>query len=97
MEYAFAYLTFAFGGMLLLYAVILAMTRDVRMIPRSYAAQMDNPREYARKFAGFLALIALACIGAGCLSLAAGPAVGGIVLVPALVLAFWAGLRMMKE
>lgn len=80
MEYVFSIIMFAFGGCLLLYAGIIA--RDYNAIPRNYATNPRNKKEYAKKFAKILALIALPMLAAGLIGLWS-PLAGGIVLVAA--------------
>ncbi len=44
MEKAFPILMLIFGGMLLLYAGILALTKDVGMIPRVEQSKVEDPK-----------------------------------------------------
>ena len=97
MEYAMYFVCFAFGGALLLYAVLLALTRNIRLVPRTYSAKIPNPEAYCKKLASFVAMVALALLAAGSLGLAFTPTVGLLSLIPLLVLAFWLGLQGMKE
>ena len=60
MEYAFAFVTLGFGGALLLYAILLRLTLDVKMIPRSWGVKMKDPKNYARTIAHIIAFLALA-------------------------------------
>lgn len=59
----FSILMFAFSGMLLLYAGLLAVTRDYRLIPRGNAANPKDKRAYAAAFAKMMAVVALAPLG----------------------------------
>ena len=52
-------LMFIFGGAILLYAVLLAWTKDTGLIMRGYAAKMKNKKAYAVKFAKILALTSI--------------------------------------
>ncbi len=65
MDHAFSYLMFAFSGMLLLFAGLLYLTGDPKLIMRGYAAKMKNPKRYARQFAKVLAIVAVAPILGG--------------------------------
>ena len=60
MEQAFSYMTLAFGGMLLLYAGLLWLTKDVNMIPRNKTAAIQDPKRYAGTFALLIVFLALA-------------------------------------
>ena len=88
-------LMFAFSGGLLLYAALLYLSKDVNMIPRSYAAKIADKRRYATQFAKVIALVALA------------PAYGGIVglfstlwgliaMIAQMILAIFLGTKLMK-
>ena len=97
MEYAFSILMFAFAGALLLYALILGLSKDIKMVPRSYAAQMKNPKAYARRLAQVIALTA----AAPALSALDGLFRQGwrplVTLFVVLVICLWIGVRMMKD
>ena len=94
---AFPILTACFSGMLLLYAGVLALTRDPLLIPRSYAAKNGRTREYAARFARVIAIVACAPAAAAAVSLFTGNAVGAAVLIAGLVLCIWIGSRQMRE
>ena len=47
-----------FSGAILFYALLLAWTKDVGLIGRSYAAKMNDRKKYAVQFAKVLALTA---------------------------------------
>ena len=49
-----------FSGAILFYAILLAWTKDVGLIRRSYAAKMNDRKKYAVQFAKVLALTAVA-------------------------------------
>ncbi len=97
MDYALYFVCFIFGGALLLYAVLLALTRNIRLIPRTTSAKIENKEAYVKRIASFVAMIALALLAAGCFGKALGPKIGWITLIPLQVLAFWLGLRGMKD
>ncbi len=52
-------LMFIFAGAILLYAVLLAWTKNTGLIMRSYAVKMKNKKAYAVKFAKILALTSI--------------------------------------
>ena len=97
MEYALYFVCFIFGGALLLYAVLLALTRNIRLVPRTYSAKIPDKEAYCKKIASFVAMVSLALLAAGSLGVTIRPAVGFLSLIPLLALAFWLGLRGMKE
>ena len=97
MEYAFMFITFGFGGALLLYALILRLAKDPKMIPRSWSAEMKDPKEYAKTLARILMFLALAFLAGGWVGASAGPGVGSVVLVICLILAIWLSVRLWRK
>ncbi|MBR0075270.1 MAG: hypothetical protein IJP96_05915 [Synergistaceae bacterium] len=53
-------LMFIFSGAILFYALLLAWTKNIGLIMRSYAAEISNKKQYAVKFAKILASTAIA-------------------------------------
>lgn len=97
MEQAFSYITLAFGGALVLYACILRLTRDVKMIPRSLSAVIRDPKRYARTFAYLILFLGLAFLSGGWIGLYAGPTIGALSLIVCLILAIWLDVRLWKS
>jgi len=97
MEYAFSFITLGFGGMLLLYAGLLRLTLDVRLIPRSSFVNMKDAKAYARTFADLTALLALAFLTGGWVGLYTGPALGAIALAVSLAAAIWLCVRLWRH
>ena len=97
MEYGFSILLFCFAGMLLLYAGLLALGKDPKMIPRHYAAQMKDPKAYTRQIAKVIALVATAPLHSGIVGLFLGPGVAAVVLVVGIILCIWLGTRLMDK
>lgn len=65
MEYAYTIMMIAFGVMMLLYAGLLALCKDYKMIPRHWYARPKDPKKYALNFAKLIAVIALGPIVSG--------------------------------
>ncbi len=97
MEYALYFVCFIFGGALLLYAVLLALTRNIRLVPRTYAARIPDKEAYCKRIAACTMLVALALLAAGSIGLAFRPWVGFASLVPLVLLALWLGPRGTKD
>ena len=97
MEYAVSFVTLGFGGALLLYAIVLRLTQDVRLIPRSYAAEMKDPKNYARIVAYIIAFLALALLTGGWVGMYAGTLAGLAATVVALGLAIWLCVRLWRS
>ena len=65
MEYAYSIMIIAFGLMMLLYAGLLALFKDYKMIPRHWYTHPRDPKQYAVAFAKLIAVIALGPIVSG--------------------------------
>ena len=89
---------FIFAGALLLYALLLAITKDYKMLPyRAWVSvKPKNTKKYTVQLAKVVALVALGiAIGAG-----VGlwnMAVGAIVMVVCVIAAIWAGTKFVKD
>ena len=97
MEYAFSFITIGFGGALLLYAILLRATLDVRLIPRHDSAEMKDPKAYAKTMSHIIAFLALALLAGGWVGIYAGPLIGAIVAAVCLVLAIWLCVRLWRS
>lgn len=97
MEYGLSVLMFCFSGALLLYAGLLALTKDYRMLP--YRARQSvrpkNPKAYAARLAKVIALTALAPALSGLAGLWS-PIAAAAVLIGGLVLFLWLGTKLMR-
>lgn len=61
----FSIVMFCFAGGLLIYAGLLAITKDPELIVRDYAAKMEDKKKYATRFARTIAIIAIAPVVSG--------------------------------
>ena len=97
MEEGFSYLMFAFAALLLLYGLMMMATGDYKMIPHWQARSVKPTKAYARR----LGLIIVICAGApalgGLVGLFAGPGIGAIVMVAALVFCLWLATKLIKD
>ncbi len=97
----YSVLMFCFSGALLLYATLIAVTKDYKMIPRNWAAKPKDPKEYASRFAKIIALVAAAPLLSGIVALfgdegwimaaAVAALIGGIIAAAVI------GVRLMKD
>ena len=97
MEYAFYFVSFGFGGALLLYAILLRLTLNLRLLPRYDAVQMKDPKAYVKTFSHIIAFLALAFLTGGWVGTYAGPLIGSIVAAVCLVLAIWLCVRLWRS
>ena len=97
MEEGFSYLMFGFAALLLLYGLLMMATGDYKMVPYWRARSVKPNKAYARR----LGLIIVICAGApalgGLVGLLAGPGIGAIVLLAALVFCLWLATRLIKD
>ena len=98
MEQGFSILMFIFAGVLLLYAGLMALIKDYKMLP--YRARQSvkpkNPKKYMVQLAKIVALVA-AMIAAGAAVALWNGAVGAVVMVVGVVAALWCGTKIIKK
>ncbi len=97
MEKAFPILMLIFGGMLLLYAGILALTKDVGMIPRVEQSKVEDPKAYAKRFSGIMALVSVGPLASGVAGLIYDNKRAAIVLIVGLVATLWGAAQLGKK
>ena len=98
MEHGFSILMLIFAAALLLYAVILAITKDYNMLPyrATVSVKPKNPKKYTVQLAKVIALVALAvAVGAGISFLNA--LAGAVVILAGVIAAIWAGTKIVKN
>lgn len=89
-------LMFIFSGMLYLYALILFLTKDSRLICFDYMVKMKNRKKYARQFAKVIALVATVPILTGLAGImSTGLAIS--VFVVGLIITIWIGTKWMEN
>ncbi len=96
MEYAFLILACAFGAGLLLYALSLSGGNYDNLI-RGFATNPPDREKYAKEFAKIIALIALAPIISGILSVFINKTIAGIILVVLLTAFIALGVNHLKK
>ncbi len=97
MEYGYSILMGIFAGAILLYAGLMALTRDYKLVPFR-ARQSVKPKDPKRYMAQLAKAVALAAL-APALSALAGlwnMTAALIVLVGGLILFIWLGTKLMK-
>ena len=98
MEHAFSYIMFAFGGGILIYALFVLIF-GFSAIRKNYTVKLEEweKRGYANRFAGVLALVALAPIIGGGLGYVLPAPATGIAIVVLFVFFIWLGTKIMKR
>ncbi|MBR1483942.1 MAG: hypothetical protein IJ598_13395 [Ruminococcus sp.] len=98
MEYGFSILMAVFSAALLLYAGLMALFKDYKMLPlrARVSFKPKNEKKYMTQLAKVIAIVALS----PALSALVGiwnPLAGLIVLIPATILFIWLGTKLMKN
>ena len=98
MEYGFSILMAAFSAALLLYAGLMALLKDYKMIPlrARVSVKPKNEKKYMTQLAKVIALVAIS----PALSALAGlwnPLAGMIVLILAAIIFIWLGTKLMRD
>ena len=98
MEQNFSIFMFIFAGAVLLYAGILAVTKDYNMLPyRSrVSVKPKNPKKYAVQLAKAIALVAVAIAAGAAVSLW-NIAAGAVVMIAGVIAALWASTKIVKN
>ena len=87
-----------FSGAMLIYAGIMAVTKDLNMLQRRYreSAEMKDKKAYAVKLAKILAITAAAPALGGLVGFLS-PLAGSIVIIAALPLCIWLGVHITRN
>lgn len=98
MENGFSVLMLIFAAALLLYATILAITKDYKMLPYRARVSVEpkNPKKYAVQLAKVIALTALA-IAVGAAVSVWNMAAGAVLMIAGVIAALWAGTKIVKN
>ena len=98
MENGFSVLMLIFAAALLLYATILAITKDYKMLPYRARVSVEpkNPKKYAVQLAKVIALTALAIAAGAAVSLWS-MAAGAVLMIAGVIAALWAGTKIVKN
>lgn len=97
MEYAYSILMGIFAGALLLFAGLMALTKDYKMIPfrARQSVQPKDPKKYAFQLSKVIALVALSPALSALVGLWNAIA-AVIVLIGSMILFIWLGTKIMK-
>ena len=98
MEYAYSIVMGTFAAALLIYAGLMALTKDYKMLPyRSRASvKPENPKKYTFQLSKVIALIALAPALSAVFGL--WNVIVAVIVVIALTIVFiWLGTKIMKN
>ena len=98
MDNGFSILMFIFAGALLLYAALMAITKDYNMLPfrARVSVKPKNPEKYMVQLAKIVALAAV-MIAVGAAIALWNAAVGAVVMAIGVIAALWCGTKMIKK
>ena len=98
MEHAFTILMFIFAGAILLYAALMAITKDYNLLPfrARVSVKPKNPEKYMVHLAKIVALVAI-MIAVGAAVALWNAAVGAAVMAVGVVAALWCGPKIIKK
>ena len=98
MEYGFFILMFIFSAAILLYAGLMAWTKDYKILPfrARVSVKPKNPKRYMTQFAKVTALVAAAPLLSGLVGLW-NLLAALIVLIVGFVAFIWIGTKIMKD
>ena len=98
MEYAYSIFMGIFAGAILLYAGLMALTKDYKMLP--YRARQSvkpkDPKKYAAQLAKVIALVALSPALSALTGLWNFTA-AMVVLIGSMIVFIWLGTKIMKD
>ena len=94
----YSVLMFCFGGFLLIYAGILAGTKNVKLIPHHDAAKMKNEKQYAEQFARIIAIVSLAPLASALVArITDNGTLSFLVLIGIMIIACIIAVRLTKK
>ena len=98
MDHNFSILFFIFAAAILLYAALLAITKDYRMLPyrATVSVKPKDSKQYTFQLAKVVALVGLA-IGAGAAVALWNMAAGAIVMIAGTIASLWLGKKKKKN
>ena len=98
MENGFPIFMLIFAGAILLYAALMAITKDYKMLPfrARVSVKPKNPEKYMIQLAKIVALVAV-MIAAGAVIALWNAAAGAVVMVVGAAAALWCGTKIIKK
>ena len=98
MENGFPIFMLIFAGAILLYAALMAITKDYKMLPfrARVSVKPKNPEKYMIQLAKIVALVAV-MIAAGAVIALWNAAAGAVVMFVGVIAALWCGTKIIKK
>lgn len=97
MQHAYSIIMAAFAALLLIYAGLMALTKDYKMLPLRARASVKpkDPKRYAFQLSKVIALVALSP-GSSALVALWNTIAGVVVLFVSMILFIWLGTKIMR-
>ena len=98
MEYAYSIIMGAFAVLLLIYAGLMALTKDYRILPFRFRASVkpENPKKYTVQLAKVIALVSLSPAISALIALW-NIIVAAVFLIALMILFIWLGTKIMRN
>lgn len=98
MEHSFSILMLIFAAAILLYAALMAITKDYNMLPyrSTVSVKPKDPKRYMTQLAKVVALVGLA-IGAGAAVSFWNGVVGVVIMLGGVVVSLWIGTKIVNN
>ena len=98
MDHNFSILFLIFAALILLYAALMAITKDYKMLP--YRAQVPvkpkDPKRYMTQLSKVVALVGVS-VGAGAAVSFLNAAVGIVIMIAGTIVSLWFGTKIVKN
>ena len=96
MDHYFSFLLLIFAALILLYAALMAITRDYRMLPARVSVKPKNPKKYMLQLSKAVALVGMA-IGVGAAVSFWKVGIGIVIMIVGTIAAIWYGTKIVKD
>lgn len=98
MDHNFSIFMFIFSGAILVYAALMAITKDYNMLPYRgrQSVKPKNPKKYMTQLGKVVALVG-AAIGIGAAIALWRPVIGVIVMLAGTIASLWLGTKIVKN
>ncbi len=96
MDHNFSFLLLIFAALILLYAAIMAITKDYRMLPARGFVKPKNPKKYMLQLSKAVALVGMA-IGVGGAVSFWKVGIGIVIMIGGTIAAIWYGTKIVKN
>ena len=97
MEHAYSILMFWFAGALALYGLLLILTKDIVLVPRSDSSEIKDKKGYAKQLGKIVLATSLAPLTSALIAWSGRTMFALAMLFVGFAVCIWEGVRMMKN